>query len=385
MNALEQRMLRHEARRVVERLATLESRPFERRPAARLVALLAQLDAETGRPVEDEIRRRAEENPAEVAQALAASRDERVRDALVKVLGKVRFTEVPWEPADRGADRLRTKLAALAGDAEAGATVRQWMIAAKQASQTQGAPDAAVQELWPYLLPYATPSDVLAFGAPSPIEPLVTRAQAWSEDEIATFLRSPEARPNPASDASHWGAAAVVVKVIAPGRRGRFADDLLALWRAYVAAGLSFDALSLFGHMGPAQVAALREVLDPPTAAESRSPGFDDAQKLAYLTALARDPAIQREVEPLARVARPAEIAAALARYTLEVTGYWREPATTATRPVSSPLQTPQDWQRALKARLRNEGLGAVSRGEPPILRAWEKTLRERGLGSASR
>jgi hypothetical protein len=31
-------------------------------------------------------------------------------------------------------------------------------------------------------------------------------------------------------------------------------------------------------------------------------------------------------------------------------------------------------------ARLRNEGLGAVSAAEPAILRAWEKTLRERGL-----
>jgi hypothetical protein len=78
-------------------------------------------------------------------------------------------------------------------------------------------------------------------------------------------------------------------------------------------------------------------------------------------------------------------VVSALARYALDVTGRWKEPATTASRPGALGPQTPHDWQRALMARLRNEGLGAVSGAEPPILRAWEKTLRERGLGDVRR
>ena len=48
----------------------------------------------------------------------------------------------------------------------------------------------------------------------------------------------------------------------APRGAPRFADDLLALWRAYVDAGLAFDALSLFGQLGPIQVPAMLEVLE---------------------------------------------------------------------------------------------------------------------------
>ena len=154
------------------KLEALAPRPFERIQPERLLVVLGQLDADAVRPVEEEIRRRAEENPAAVAQMLAGSREERVRHALVRILGKARFTEVPWDPADPGADRMRTLLLALAGDAEAGATVRAWMREAAQAVQTSGRSDAALQELWPYLVGHATPLDVLEFGAPrSPESP----------------------------------------------------------------------------------------------------------------------------------------------------------------------------------------------------------------------
>ena len=236
-----------------------------------------------------------------------------------------------------------------------------------------------MQELWPYLVGHATPLDVLEFGTPPSPDALKARAAAWSDDEIAAFLRSPEARPDPTASAGHWGAATIVAQLIGPARAPRFADDLLALWRAYVDAGLAFDALSLFGQLGPIQVPAMLEVLSDGAGAGSRPVRFTEAQKLAYIAALGREVGIQREVEALPRASVSPEISAALARYALEVTGYWKEPRGISTRPASGP-KTQQDWQRALITRLRNEGLGAISHAEPDVLHAWEKALRERGL-----
>ena len=124
------------------------------------------------------------------------------------------------------------------------------------------------------------------------------------------------------------------------------------------------------------------EVLGDGAGAGSRPGRFTEAQKLAYIAALGREVGIQREVEALPRAGVSPEISAALARYALEVTGYWKRAARApSTRPASGP-KTPQDWQRALITRLRNEGLGAISRAEPDVLHAWEKALRERGLAA---
>jgi hypothetical protein len=377
---LEQRLPRYEARRILERLFTIEERPFGRTPLARLLGLVAQLDAESARSLSDEIARRAEEGPAELAAALASSRDERVRELLLRSLARVHHTDVPWDATDPGLDRVRTKLMALAGDEESVARIRTWMAAAMQASQTQGASESVLQDLWPYLAAHALPSDVMTFGPPSPLESLASRSAQWTDDDVREFLRSPDAQPDPGSTVTRFGSVAVVARLIGPDRAGRFADEMLALWRAHVDAGLAFDALSLFGQMGTGQVAALEEVLAEGPGAASRPRKFDANQKLAYVAALRRDPAIERDVAHL-RDAAPDDVARALARYALDVTGHWKEPSRPATRAqAATGPQTPQDWQRVLTTRLRNEGLAAIASAEPPVIQAWEKTLRERGL-----
>ena len=68
--------------------------------------------------------------------------------------------------------------------------------------------------LWPYLVGHATPVDVLEFGTPPSPDALKARAAAWSDEEIAAFLRSPEARPDPTASAGHWGAATIVAQLI---------------------------------------------------------------------------------------------------------------------------------------------------------------------------
>jgi hypothetical protein len=378
---LEQRLSRHEARLVLERLASLEARPFERTPLPRLLVLATQLDPDSGTVIEEELVRRAEEAPAELAALLASSREERVRDVLVRTLAKVRYTDVPWDAADPGSEKLRLKLLALTGERLAADGIRHAMEAAMQASQTQGASESIVQDLWPYLLGQATPFDVAVFGPPSPIESLASRAAAWTDAEIRDFLTSPMALPDPGAGVIRWGSVAVVARLLGPARSEQFSDELVALWRAYVAAGLDFDALSLFGQMGRGQVTVLGEVIS--SGAESRSPArFNESQKLAYVSALRRDSTIHREVEPILRNSESEEIAKALARYSLEVTGYWKEPAISSTRPASAPTgpRTALDWQRVLITRLGNEGLAAIDRAEPAVIQAWEKTLRERGL-----
>ena len=289
---------------------------------------------------------------------------------------------MPWEGTDPLADRLRIKLLALAGDADAAVQVRQWMAAAIQASPSRrGSSDPAVQELWPYLAGHATPGDVLAFGAPSPIESLTSRAASWTDAEIADFLRSPEARPDPAATAGHWGAVAVVVRLVGPVRAARFSEDLLSLWRASVDAGLAFDALSLFGQMGQAQVAVLREVLEAPMPAESKpAQVHNGAEARLRRSALGRDPAIHARgrADPargaLRRGGHRARALHARGDRLLERAGDVID-----ADPLRGP-RTPEEWQRVLVTRLRNEGLGAITRAEPAVLRAWEKTLRERGL-----
>jgi hypothetical protein len=373
-SALQLELTRREARAILDRLSALDPRPFARAPLAELFSLLARLDPDSARPIEDELGRRAEEGAADLARALASSREERVRSVLVRVLAKARVSDIPWEPEDPLADRLRTKLLALEGDPAAGEQVRQWMTAATRSSQAQGSPDAVLLDLWPALAPHATPLDVLELGAPAQPGLIEPRAALWTDEAIGAFLRSPEARPDPGAPVSRSGTVAAVVRLIGPGRAASFSDALVALWRAHVDAGLAFDALSLFGQMGAAQVAALREVLAPADPAR-----FNEAQQLAYVAALARDPAIHREAEPVLTASRSPEIAAALARYTLEVTGYWKEPPGSPARSSAGP-RTPQDWHRVLMTRIRNEGLGAVTRAEPPVLEAWQKTLRERGL-----
>jgi hypothetical protein len=370
---------RYDARRIIDRLVELEPRPFGRMPTEQVLALVRRLDPERSDALHGEIARRAEEEPVAIAAVLATIRDEPSRDVLVRVLGAIPFTDVPWQEADPGAARLRTKLAAFAGDPAAADAVRAWMEAAVQASQSQGTPESAVNELWPCIAAHATPRDVLSFGVPHPPDLIRARVAAWTEDEIRDLLRSSEAQPESGPSVTRFGSVATVVRLIGAERAAAFTDDLVALWRSYAAADASFEALTLFGQMGRGQAAVLREVLEPTADSAPGTPRFDEQRRLAYVAALGRDPATCEAIAPLLDLPVPEPVTRALARYAFEATGRVRDVAAAA--PASRPAPpTPHDWQRALLTRLRHEGLGAVRAPEPPIREAWEKALRERGL-----